>query len=235
MAKPRSSEITPGPGFRIRTRISRPEPEIVAALAQFKTPDLCDLTNRLYAMAPGIRNLVNEEPIAGPACTVKLYPGDNLMLHKSLDVARPGDVVVVDTCGGRTNAVIGDLVAAKARHRGIAGFVVDGLMRDLEECKVVGLPIYARGTTPAGPLHRGPGELNYPICCGGVVVSPGDIVIADSMGITVVAQESAEDLLRQLRDNSERLARYTEQVRQGVFSMTWVDDELARGGCSIEE
>lgn len=235
MAAPRSSEINPGPGFRVRTSIARPAPEIVAALADFKTPDLCDLTNRLYAMAPGIRNLVNDEPLAGPACTVKVYPGDNLMVHKSLDVARPGDVVVVDTCGSRTNAVIGDLVAAKARHRGIAGFVIDGLMRDLEDCKEVGLPIYAQGTTPAGPLHRGPGELNYPICCGGVVVSPGDIVIADSMGITVITQESAEDLLRQLRENRERLERYTEEVRQGAFSMTWVDDELSRNDCPVAE
>ena len=123
MAKPSSAEIHPGPGFRIRKSFTRPDPELVKGLGEFPTPDLCDLTNRLYAMRFGIENIVNDESIAGPACTVKVYPGDNLMVHKTLDIANAGDIIVVDTCGGRTNAVIGDMVAAKAKHRGIAGFV----------------------------------------------------------------------------------------------------------------
>src|SRR5690606_30332237 len=124
------------------------------------------MLNRMYTMNPQIHNLVNNEPLFGPACTVKVFPGDNLMVHKSLDLAQPGDVVVVDTSGSRENAVLGDLVTTKAKHRGIAGFIIDGLVRDLPGMREVGLPVYARGVTPFGPLHRGPGELNYTISCG---------------------------------------------------------------------
>src|SRR5262249_17502314 len=156
------------------------------------------------------------------ACTVKLYPGDNLMVHKALDVARPGDVVVIDV-GVTSNAALGDLIATKARHRGIAGFIVDGLIRDLPGILQVDLPIFARGTTPFGPLHRGPGEINYPICCGGVVVNPGDIVVADQAGIVTIPAEIAEELLVRLEKHKEGNAAYLAAVKAGNFSNSWVD------------
>ena len=113
--RPRSAEMTPGPGFRIRLTIERPRADIVAALGEFETPDISDMLNRMYTMSPEIRNLANRKPLAGPALTVKVFPGDNLMVHKALDAARPGDVIVVDTGGSRSNAVLGDLVATKAK------------------------------------------------------------------------------------------------------------------------
>ena len=172
--KPMSAEMHPGPGFRIRDEIVRPDVQTVAGFAEFETPAASDLMNRLYTMRPEIRPLTDPSlPILGPACTVKVYPGDNLMVHKSLDVAEPGDVIVVDAGGSTMNAVLGDLVSSKARHRGVAGFVVDGLIRDLPAIREFGdFPVYARGVTPIGPLHRGPGEINHPICCGGIVSTP---------------------------------------------------------------
>src|SRR4051795_2422980 len=121
------------------------------------------------------------------------------MVHKSLDVARPGDIVVVDAGGSHSNAVLGDLVSAKAQHREIAGFVVDGLIRDLPAIRELDFPVFARGTTPIGPLHRGPGEINYAICCGGIVVNPGDLIVADAAGIIVVPKEIAAELLERLK------------------------------------
>ena len=109
--RPRSSEMTPGAGFRIRMNIERPPPTIVGAFRDFETPDISDILNRMYTMSPEIRNVVNEVPLYGPALTVKVFPGDNLMVHKALDAARPGDIVVVDTSGSQRNAVLGDLVA----------------------------------------------------------------------------------------------------------------------------
>ena len=98
------------------------------------------------------------------------------------------------------NAVLGDLISTKARHRGAAGFVVDGLVRDLPNIRELdAFPVFARGTTPIGPLHRGPGEINYPICCGGVVVNAGDIVVGDAMGVVVVPQGIAAELLERLQ------------------------------------
>src|SRR5947209_11953742 len=119
------------------------------------------------------------------------------MVHKALDIARAGDVVVVDTSASTMTAVLGDLVSTKARHRRLAGFIVDGLVRDLPAIRALGdFPVYARGVTPTGPLHRGPGEINYPISAGGVVVEPGDIIAGDLSGVVVIPREIAADLLR---------------------------------------
>jgi RraA family protein len=233
--RPTSAEIHPGPGFRIKTRIERPSGRTLARLRSYCTPDVSDLLNRLYAMDGAIRNLVNDAPLCGPALTVKLYPGDNLMLHKALAVAKPGDVVVVDSSMNTTTAVIGDLVSSKAKHRGIAGVIVDGLVRDLEAVRAVGLPIYARGTTPKGPLHRGPGELGYPVSCGGLVVNPGDIIVADASGIVVVRLDFAEELLERLDAQRPALQSYIANVKKGVFSNEWVDRYLEGLACPVIE
>jgi regulator of RNase E activity RraA len=230
--KPKSAEMHPGPGFRLRESFARPDAELVAGLGQFDTPDLSDLMNRLYAMVPEIHPLTDPElKLVGPACTVKVYPGDNLMVHKSLDIAEPGDVVVVDTSSSALTAVLGDLISTKARHRGIAGFVVDGLIRDLPAIRALGdFPVFARAVTPKGPLHRGPGEINHPISCGGVVVNPGDVVVADLNGVVSVPQGIAADLLDRLRAKAVGEADYTAAVARGEFSNTWVDATLESGG-----
>ena len=168
--KPRSAEMFPGPGFRIRFEIKRLERGFMQKFAEFQSPDVSDLLNRLYAVDPSISCLTgSHHRLCGPACTVKVFPGDNLMVHKSLDVAKPGDIVVIDAHGSPMNAVLGDLISTKAKHRGIAGFIVDGYVRDLPDLIELDYPVFARGATPIGPLHRGPGEINFPICCGGVV------------------------------------------------------------------
>ncbi|MFN0190937.1 MAG: RraA family protein [Aestuariivirga sp.] len=226
--------MTPGPGFRIKLEIERPPASLVQMFREFETPDISDILNRMYTMRSDIRNVVNDLPLIGPACTVKVFPGDNLMVHKSLDAAKPGDVVVVDTSGSDRNAVLGDLVTNKAKHRGIAGFIVDGLVRDLPGLIEAGLPVYARGVTPFGPLHRGPGELNYTVSCGGIVVNPGDIVVADKSGIAVVRREFAEDTLMRLRAHRARMEKYVSDVKAGNFSNDWVDRQLAADNCLIE-
>lgn len=233
--RPRSAELHPGPGFRIRAGGPPTDPALLTGLGEFSTPDISDLLNRLYAVAPEIRCLTDASArLCAPACTVKVFPGDNLMVHKSLDLARPGEVVVVDTSGERGNAVLGDLICAKARHRGIAGFVVDGLIRDLPSVREVGLPVFARGTTPVGPLHRGPGEVNFPVVCGGVVTHPGDIIVADETGMVIVPAGIAAELLSRLRGDSERSRDYTAAVRRGEFSNDWVDALLDSHGCATE-
>ncbi len=234
-AKPKSADIVPGPGFMIRHTANRPSGNLVEGFRGFETTDVSDMLNRMYTMGGKIRNLVNDKPLVGPAVTVKVYPGDNLMVHKILDIARPGDVVVVDCSGSMTAAVLGDLVANKARHRGIAGFIIDGLVRDVPGLVECDLPVYALGVTPFGPLHRGPGEINYPISCGGIVVNPGDIITADKSGVTVVPKEAAADTLERLEANREKLAEYVQAVKMGIFSNAWVDTQLAADGCVIHD
>lgn len=235
--KPKTAEMNPGPGYRILKTIKRPEPEVVAGYGEFETPAISDLMNRLYTMVSEIRNqTASHLRILGPACTVKVFPGDNLMVHKSLDIAHPHDIVVVDAGGSNMNAVLGDLVSTKARHRQIGGFVVDGLIRDLPGILELGdFPVFAKGVTPIGPLHRGPGEVNFPIQCGGIVVHPGDIIVGDMCGVVVVPQEIAPDLLRRLRDRKKAEADYVAAVARGDFSNKWVDTLLTEGGCEIVE
>ncbi len=232
--KPKSAEMTPGLGFQVRTTIERPSKRLIEYFKAFETTDISDLLNRMYTMHYGISNLCNDKSLVGPAITVKLFPGDNLMLHKALDVAEPGDVVVVDTSGSDRNAVFGDLIANKALHRGIAGFVIDGLIRDLDGVKETGLPVYARGVTSFGPLHRGPGELNYTISCGGIVVNPGDIISADTSGVVVVAQHVAQNAALKLKAHHARMEQYVSDVKRGIFSNEWVDRQLMADGCQFE-
>jgi len=226
----------PGPGFRIRTEIGRPDPEMLAGYAAFETPAISDLMNRLYTMDTGVKPLTDPDlRILGPACTVKVYPGDNLMVHKSLDIAHPGDVIVVQG-NSMTTAVLGDLVSTKARHRRISGFVVDGLIRDLPAIRSLGdFPVFARGVTPIGPLHRGPGEINYAISAGGVVVNPGDLIVGDLNGVVVVPRGIAPELLTRLVERAAAEANYNAAIARGEFSNAWVDGLLEESGIPLDD
>ena len=234
---PRSADLHPGPGFRVRTDYPRLENEVAKRFLEFEVPDISDTLNRLYALDPSI-TCQNAVPyrLCGSVCTVRVFPGDNLMVHKALDVAKPGDIVAIDAQRERSvNAVLGDLICTKAKHRGIAGFIVDGLVRDMPGIDEVGLPVFARGTTALGPLHRGPGEINYPISCGGVVINPGDCLIADSAGIVVVPLAHVDEILERLARQRQRLADYLAAVKRGEFSNAWVDQLLDANQCPIED
>lgn len=231
--KLRSAELNAGPGFRIRQKFDRLSAATMQELSQFEVPDISDLLNRLYAISPAIRCLSGRYRLCGPACTVKVFPGDNLMVHKALDIAQPGDIIVVDGSGSLTNALIGDIICTKARHRGIQGFVIDGLIRDLPGIEELGFPVFARGTTAIGPLHRGPGEINFPIACGGTVINPGDVIVADEAGMVAVPRDivgTAADILTSQKETSRN---YLDAVRRGEFSNDWVDNLLAQHECPV--
>jgi len=235
--KPSSTALHPGAGFQVRLWEQRPSQAAVRALGQFDTPDISDIMNRLYSMESGIRLLTNPgHRLMGAACTVKVFPGDNLMVHKALDIAKPGDVIVIDAQASTMTAVLGGLISTKARHRDIAGFIVDGLVRDLQEILALGdLPVFARGITPIGPLQRGPGEINYPISSGGIVVGPGDVVVGDRNGVVVVPHDAVDDVLARLRAKAVREADYVAAVAAGNFSNSWVDRILLEGGLTAPE
>jgi regulator of RNase E activity RraA len=235
IGKPKTAEMHPGPGFRICYEHPRPSPDTVEALGRFETPQISDLMNRLYTVHSTIRPLTDPEMrILGPACTVKVYPGDNLMVHKSLDVAQEGDVIVIDAGASGRTAVLGDLVSTKARHRGVTGFVVDGMIRDLPGIQALGdFPVFARGVTPIGPLHRGPGEINHPVSIGGIVVHAGDVIVGDMNGIVIVPLEVADELVERLLAREQAEADYTAAIARGEFSNAWVDDLLDQHGVAV--
>ena len=229
--KPASANLHSGPGFRVHEVIVRPDISLCNDFLHFETPDISDQLNRLYTLSQDIHNVVNNASIAGPAVTIKVFPGDNLMVHKAIDVIMPGDILVIDAGGSTTNAVIGDMIATKARHRGAVGVIVDGLVRDLPALRKVGLPVFAKGVSPIGPLHRGPGELNFTVSCGGIVVNPGDIIVADDTGAVVVRQDFAEELLQRLQAKKKAMIEYEAAVKRGNFSNEWVERILADSKC----
>ncbi len=234
-SKPRSADLHPGPGFRVRVEYPRLDARSCERFLKFEVPDISDALNRLYALDSAIR-CQNARPLSlcGSVCTVRVFPGDNLMVHKALEIAKPGDIIVVDAFGERsTNAVLGDLICAKAQHCGIAGFIVDGLVRDMPAIDALNFPVFARGRTAVGPLHRGPGEINYPVSCGGVVVNPGDVVVADEAGIVIVPLAHVEELLQRLEAHREQLASYLAAVMQGDFSNEWVSEMLLASKCPV--
>ncbi|MCR9119265.1 MAG: RraA family protein [bacterium] len=234
--KLRSAAINPGPGFRICNDFRRIAPADYEQLADFETPDVSDMLNRLFAVNSQIHLLTApEHRLCGPVCTVKVFPGDNLMVHKVLDIAQPGDIVAIDAGGSSMNAIIGDVICTKAKHRGIQGFIVDGLIRDLPGIFEIDMPVFARGVTAIGPLHRGPGEINFPISCGGTVINPGDIITADAAGIVVAPQDIVIDLIERLQKHKASSRDYLAAVQRGEFSNAWVDALLDSYDCPISE
>jgi len=157
-----------------------------SAFAALSPTTLADVLDKAHVMGFGIRPLWQPIPrIAGPAYPVRCAPGDNLMLHAAIYRATPGSVIVVEA-GDTDYAVAGGNVCAIAQRRGIAGFVVDGVIRDLAEVRAESFPVFARGVSPIPGGKSVPGVLNGTIRCGGVQVSPGDMVVADEEGIVVV-------------------------------------------------
>ena len=149
---------------------------------------------RFNFMDAGIRSR-SGLPLCGIAVTVAARPADNLMVHKALEVAQPGDIVVVNTCGNTTSAVFGELMCHTAVAARLGGIVVDGAIRDVDGITRLAMPSFSRTVSPGGCDKDGPGEINVPISCGGTVVMPGDIVVGDGDGVAIVPHQHAEEVL----------------------------------------
>lgn len=177
-------------GYRIFTDIERADQALVERFSKIPTSNIGDMMNRLYCMDAGISPM-NSRPMAGTAITVKAPIGDNMVFHYALDIAQPGDVIVVDGAGACARSLAGEIMMNYAANKGIAGIVVDGALRDRNGLAACPMPIYCRAITPQGPYKHGPGEINVPVCCGGIAVLPGDILIGDGDGIVVIHKEDA--------------------------------------------
>jgi regulator of RNase E activity RraA len=186
----------PDTSAAIRLDFPRPTPEVVKGYQGLPTTAIADIIDLACVMRYALHPLWPDiGRIAGPAFTVRTARHDNLMLHAAIYRAEPGDVIVVEA-GDDAMAVAGGNVCAIAQKRGVAGFVIDGVIRDIGESREKNFPLFARGRSPIPGSKEGPGEINHPIRCGGVVVHPGDVVIADDEGIVVVPLAKAEEVLK---------------------------------------
>ncbi len=215
-------------GCRIKKNFERPAPELIERFRSLPVANIDDSINRMSAMKPRI-HAMNKGHLCGPAFTIKVPQGDNLMFHVAMDMAQPGDVIVIDAGGDENRSIFGELMVSYCRKRGIAGIVVDGSIRDSDGIgALTDFPVYAIGVTPNGPYKNGPGEINTPISCGGVIVNPGDIIVGDADGVIVLRPEEAEAVAaatEKINANEEIIMKHI--VEDGTYIRPWVEQKLA--------
>ena len=220
-------------GFRILPAPPRVSKSLVQGLGEQVTPHLSDSMNRLQGAASVIRPMHNGAKMAGIALTVRVAAGDNLMVHKAIDIAQPGDVIVVDAGGACEQAIIGDIMTTHARSKGVAGFVIDGAIRDAGELAERDFPVFARGATHRGPYKNGPGEINVTVSVGGMIVHPGDIIVGDADGVVAIQPADAETVLASARAIRVKEEAVLKAIANGTADRRWVDAALKEKGCSF--
>jgi regulator of RNase E activity RraA len=216
-------------GFRVLSAPPRLDDDLVRRFADAASSQLADAMGRFNFMDPGIQPR-SGLPLCGLALTVNCRPADNLMVHKALEVAEPGDIVVVNTCGNVTSAVFGELMCTTAAAKRIGGIVVDGAIRDVEAITHIGMPAFSRSISPGACDKDGPGEVNVPISCGGTVVAPGDVVVGDADGVVVVPRAHAAEVLQLVAELIERERTRMAEIRAGQLFLPDVDELLRKKG-----
>ncbi|HWC96130.1 MAG TPA: RraA family protein [Candidatus Sulfopaludibacter sp.] len=216
------------PGFRVRPSWPRPDAALLAAFGEASAAQIADCMSRLGAMDSGIRPIWPSARLIGPALTVWCHSGDNLMLHKGLSLVQPGDIVVMNTQGNTGNSGFGELLATSAVKLGVAGIIIDGTVRDAAALQALRLPVYARGLCPNGCNKDGAGEVGAVIACGGVAVRPGDIIVADCDGVTVVPLDDAAQVAELAAGQIEREHKRLSEIERGVLVRPEIDEYLRK-------
>lgn len=218
-------------GFHVHPRLRSVSDEDILRFRALPVANVSDVMNRIAAAGATLRPMHRSGVLAGRALTVRTRPGDNLMIHKALDMAEAGDVIVVDGGGDITNALIGELMVAYAKKKGVAGFVLNGAIRDYGSISQDDFPIFAAGVTHRGPYKDGPGEVNVPIALGSLVVAPGDLVLGDDDGIVTVPVDAAEAIYSRAVAKHEAETAQLEAIAMGTNDRSWVDRTLRSLGC----
>lgn len=221
-------------GLRILKRRRAVDLDLARQFLNIPVANVSDCMWRMTAAGPRLRPMHAGGRMAGPALTIKTRPGDNLMIHKALMLAQPGDVIVVDAGGELTNALIGEIMVGDAILKKLGGIVINGAIRDSEEIRSMSFPVFAAGVTHRGPYKDGPGEINVPIAIDGMVIEPGDLIIGDGDGLLCVPFDDVQALLQAAHKKQDVEAKMIAEIADGSFDRTWVDAALHRLGCHIE-
>lgn len=211
--------------------IARVDAQVVEQAAQFPSSILADVAGRRGGLHGRIAPLAPSMRFAGPAITVEVRPGDNLMIHAAMAVAQPGDVIVVDGKGDLSSALMGEIMSQQCVALGIAAVVIDGAVRDSEAIRELGFPMYAAGLNPNGPTKFVPGRLNHPISIGGVTVNPGDLVVGDADGVTVIERAKAAAMLPLAADKvAAETKRIADIQNRLALAPVWLEGALRSAG-----
>jgi regulator of RNase E activity RraA len=220
-------------GFRIAKRTRAAPEALIEKFRGLPVANVSDVMFRMTAGGPNLRPMHGGGALAGSALTVKTRPGDNLLIHKAIDIAEPGDVIVVDGGGDLTNALIGELMLAHAIKRRVGGFVINGAIRDAAAIRAGRLPVFAAGVTHRGPYKDGPGEINLPIAIAGMVVAAGDVMLGDDDGVLCVPFDDAEAVLAAAQAKHAAEEKQMAAILAGTSDRGYIDATLARLGCEM--
>ena len=217
------------PGFRVLPAPERLPDALVDRFRGLAAANLADAMGRFNFMDPGVASRTGLS-LCGRAVTVRCRPADNLMVHKALQVAEPGDVVVVATCGNTTSAVFGELMCHTAAAKKLGGIIVDGAIRDVDGIRKLGMPAFSRSVCAGACDKDGPGEINIPISCGDTVVMPGDIVVGDKDGVAVVPRADAQSVLALVQELMTREQARITEIARGTLYRAEIDESLRKKG-----
>ena len=212
MVASQDSQIAQPVGNRIRTQWQRPTAELTEQFRGFPTGFIGDAMSRTGVMSGHIRPLWSGAIVHGTVLPVLVRSGDNLKIHQAMAIAAPGDVLVIDGQGSLSHGLFGELMATAAIAQGITGLVIDGAVRDIAHLESLGFAVFGRGICPAGPSKEGSGEVGYPIACGGLVCTAGDLIIGDADGVVVIPRADLALVLEATR----AVALWEEKVRAGL-------------------
>ncbi len=216
-------------GKRIYLKRQLPDPQLMMQFKSIPASNTADVMGRSCAMHPRIHLVSSplEQMMVGPAFTVKARAGDNLALHAALNFCQEGDVLVVSNEGDDSRALMGEIMMAYLKHtKKVAGIVLDGPIRDIDEIGKWDFPVYCTGTTPGGPYKDGPGEVNVPIACGNISVNPGDIILGDPDGVIVIPQKDMAVILENAKAFQEADEKKLAAAKNGTANRLWVEKSL---------
>lgn len=227
------------PGMRIVQNFIRPSKEEINQFIGIPAANVADATNRMFASNADLKPMGKGKKLLGPAFTVKSAMADNFMFHKAISMAQPGDVIVVNACGDRNYSVCGDVMFRYAISRGIAGFVIDGCIRDMDFLEDNDFPVYSLGVTPRGPYKSPVGEINTDIACCGQVVHPGDVIAGDQDGIVVIRKEDIAVTYAKVQKVLEKEELMGHIIDSGEWEqkspiLTFVNEQIAKAGFEIK-
>jgi regulator of RNase E activity RraA len=219
-------------GFEIHARKRAVSRQTVEKFSGIPVANISDCMSRMAAGGARLRPMHDGRAMAGPALTVRTRPGDNLLVHKALELAQPGDVIVVDAGGDLTNAIIGEIMTSYAQARGLAGIVINGAIRDCGAIRRGSFPVYAAGVTHRGPYKDGPGEINGVIALDGMTIAPGDLIVGDDDGLLSIPYEQTEALYRAASSKHEVETKMLADIAAGRLDTSWIDARLKALGCT---
>jgi 4-hydroxy-4-methyl-2-oxoglutarate aldolase len=204
---------------RIVRTIARPDAEAVRALGELGVATVHEAQGRTGLMLPYMRPIYPAAKVAAPAVTVSCQVGDNLMIHASVEVCKPGDVLVVTTTSESTDGMFGELLATSLRAHGVLGLVIDAGVRDVADLTAMQFPVWSKAISSQGTVKSSAGSVNVAVVCAGVIVHPGDVIVGDVDGVVVVPRDRAAEVARLGRQRVEKEEQNRQRLRAGELGL----------------